>query len=509
MHSNGENTISLTHFQDRFSLLRQRAFSKALYLSLFALVMAAANIAAQAQSATIFGSLGNFDVVNNTGNDAHGFEIELEGLQAGDVYYTFSVQRYGSPTIIPYATGVRVRWTSQYDASAQQFLQTTVAHPANTPFTAGTCYQWIGAGYATSGCEHFGVSLRANAIRTTYRWLIADVQTPGLLTAVDPPVAIPAPVYVVVPPAQPAAPPELAAEFEAPEPPEAPERYGDAQWVKIFKTQLNREVSLDELVSTNAIVPQDLTQVETAWDLVQASPPSNGNQRRHRNQGGLDPTTRAVVRRYETYQYTGNYDPVTHQATCLDLTCSAPSASELGDFISAQMTAANVEVDSVIVTKSGSGSVSSTDKIISCGSKCAATYNAGTTVTLVANPGSLIFNGWTGACTGTQLTCVVNVSGQTNVGASFLPQFTLSVGRSNSGTVTATPAGNDRLLNCGGNCSAKFTSGTTVTLTATPPAGKTFINWTGSGAGPCNLSTSPTCSLVITKDTSVQANFSK
>lgn len=60
--------------------------------------------------------------------------------------------------------------------------------------------------------------------------------------------------------------------------------------------------------------------------------------------------------------------------------------------------------------------------------------------------------------------------------AIFIPQFTLSVGRSNPGTVTATPAGNDRVLNCGSYCSAKFTLGTTITLTATPPDGKTFAS---------------------------------
>ena len=64
--------------------------------------------------------------------------------------------------------------------------------------------------------------------------------------------------------------------------------------------------------------------------------------------------------------------------------------------------------------------------------------------------------------------------------------------------------GNDRAIDCGGNCSAKFTDGTAVTLTAVPPAGKTFVNWAGGCAG-----TDPTCTLTITKDTSVQAVFSK
>src|SRR4029077_10706464 len=79
------------------------------------LALLAAPLVARAQTATVYGSLGNFDVVNNTGQDAHGFEIELDGLQAADVAYTFSVQRYGVSTIAPPPTGVAVRWTSRYD----------------------------------------------------------------------------------------------------------------------------------------------------------------------------------------------------------------------------------------------------------------------------------------------------------------------------------------------------------------------------------------------------------
>ena len=40
----------------------------------------AAPSVARAQTATISSALSNFDVVNNTGREAHGFEAELEGL---------------------------------------------------------------------------------------------------------------------------------------------------------------------------------------------------------------------------------------------------------------------------------------------------------------------------------------------------------------------------------------------------------------------------------------------
>lgn len=470
----------------------------------FACMLGIGLSAAQAQTAAIYGSLGNFDVINHTGHDAHGFEIQFEGLHEADIYYTFSYQRYGSPVIVPYANGVYVRWSSAYNSTSQSFLQTTVPHATSSSF-GGTCYMGQ-PNYDASGCEHFGVSLRnaTTLIKTTYRWLIADPAAPSNLVTADPPAAIPGtPVYAVIAPARAGEAAALEAEIEAPEPPEAPELYGDAQWVKIFKTQLNREVTLDELITTNPVVPQTAAQVEVEWDILQAEPASNGNRRRHRNQGTLDPTTRAVVRRYETYQFTGAYDPVTHQAVCADLTCTAPAANEVGEFLGAQMAAANVEVNAVIVAKTGNGSVASADKLISCGNKCAATYNAGSIVTLTANPGNLAFTGWTGACTGNQLTCAVTVNGQTNVGATFVAVYNLSVSRNGKGSILSTPQG----INCGGGgggCSAKFAQGTAVTLTATPDPGFRFSNWTGACTG-----NATTCNVTMTKDTSVQAIFVK
>ncbi|MFN7931300.1 MAG: hypothetical protein U0Y68_25890 [Blastocatellia bacterium] len=115
------------------------------------------------------------------------------------------------------------------------------------------------------------------------------------------------------------APPVVVAEVNAPEPRETPETYGDAQWVKIYKTQLNRDATPDDLATISGVVPTDPSQIEEiAWDILQASPPSNsnGNQRRTRTQGSIAPDTRSIVRRVETYKYTGGYDAITHKS-CL------------------------------------------------------------------------------------------------------------------------------------------------------------------------------------------------
>ncbi len=39
--------------------------------------------------ASVIGSLGNFDVINDTGHIAHGFEIELEDLHSSDISDVF------------------------------------------------------------------------------------------------------------------------------------------------------------------------------------------------------------------------------------------------------------------------------------------------------------------------------------------------------------------------------------------------------------------------------------
>lgn len=494
---------------------------------LLALAALAAPLAAQAQTATIFATLGNFDVVNNTGQDAHGFEIDFDGMQPADFVYMYRYNRYGAPVVSASATGTILRWSD--------LAQTTVAHAPNTPVQS--CYQNVGGGptgvstpgYATAGCEHFGVVAQFSlhlAATAKMSWLVDDPANAGSLVPLDPPVAVAAPTYYITPPAVPANPPALVVVVEAPEPApaEAPELYGDAQWMKTFITQLPREVSLDELMTDNPIVPQAAAQIEVNWEVVQAEPANIHTQRSSKlHQSNLDPTTRSVVRRFELYDYTGTYDAVTNQALCADVTCTAPGAGELGDFISAQMTAANVQTDSVTVTKAGTGggNVDSADKLIACGNKCVVPYNAGTAVALTAkaNSGS-VFAGWTGACAGTAATCNVSANGHVDVGATFntaptgggggggggttTATFTLSVGRSNTGTVTATPNGVDRALSCGSACSAKFNSGTAVTLTATPPAGKQFGSWSGACSG-----TATTCSVTMSKDTSVQANFSK
>jgi GH25 family lysozyme M1 (1,4-beta-N-acetylmuramidase) len=75
---------------------------------------------------------------------------------------------------------------------------------------------------------------------------------------------------------------------------------------------------------------------------------------------------------------------------------------------------------SVDVKGTGGGTVTSFPAGIACGADCQSTFAAGSSVTLVADPDSAsAFNGWGGACAGTDPTCTVDVSGVTEVMASF------------------------------------------------------------------------------------------
>ncbi len=322
----------------------------------FALV--AAPFAADAASAIIYGSLGNFDIANDTGKVCHGFEVEMDGVAPAQVPYSFSANRYGTPAVTATATGVRVRWQSPFDALTQRWAERTLPH--TVPWFSGQCYQWVPATYQDGGCEHIGAGATANTAHVVSRWPCEDSASPGTLVPEDPPTAVPFANYYVEPPARPENPPVLVAEVDAPEPAEAPELYGDAQWMRVYKVELQRQLTLNESVADDPnVVPMDLAQLESDWQIVQDEPVSggNGNRRRHRNQGTIAPTTQAVVRRIELYRFTGIYDPVSHEALCADGLCDVPGPDERGDLISVQMTAANVQPDAVIVTRTGNGNV--------------------------------------------------------------------------------------------------------------------------------------------------------
>jgi len=336
-----------------------------------------------AHAVTYFGSLSNFDVVNNSTEPCNGFEIELDGLTSKEITYTFDYQSYGKPRLLDStdANGkpvVKVRYESKYDAVNHVFLNATPVAPVPTMTTAGHQCTSMPNAHNTSGCEHYGLGIIGNPTKTIYRWLVADPVTPGnLVYQLDPAtglpdtVSIPAPVFVVnaqpaqipQPPApvvgvQPVAPvavppqPVVQVEIDVPEAPEPPNyQYGEAMWVKVFTTESPNPRDLNDLVTDNAKVPNEPAEVEVEWQLLQKTIDpaklAGGRDKLEANLAGnpMADGNESVTRRYEFYEYAGAFDAENHEV--LPDNDSNPVPGDIGKYIGAQMVAMNVfDVDS-------------------------------------------------------------------------------------------------------------------------------------------------------------------
>lgn len=69
------------------------------------------------EASTAYGSLNNFDCVNDTEVETHGFEIELEDIHSTDITYTYDYNHYGIPKITednsdPAHPKVFIRWAA-------------------------------------------------------------------------------------------------------------------------------------------------------------------------------------------------------------------------------------------------------------------------------------------------------------------------------------------------------------------------------------------------------------
>jgi Divergent InlB B-repeat domain len=74
--------------------------------------------------------------------------------------------------------------------------------------------------------------------------------------------------------------------------------------------------------------------------------------------------------------------------------------------------------------------------------------------------------------------------------------YVLTVSSQGNGTVTSNPAG----INCGSNCIANFTSGTSVVLQAVAAQGYSFAGWSGDqdcNDGSVTMNTSKTCTATF------------
>jgi hypothetical protein len=307
-------------------------------------------LATGVQADTAYGSLGNFDTVNDTGGICYGFEIEVDDARSTDIGYTYNYNHYGTPKISEDTNRNPGHYTTLITYKAVNPAGTTTGF---TNFAPSGTISPTGGHQCTNpsvnlGCEHFGASIYSTTYTAVkYRWLddkgndcngansIVHVSTP--VYNYKPPVFAP-PVLNQPPVIQ--VPAQVVAVIPAPVVPNmvAPiKEFGDPSWVKVITTSTHKAnvLALEDLVGDedanhvalwrNGIPFNKNTDIETEWYLLQTE---NGtkNPARAELSGGADKIgdgSQVVTRRYEFYAYgagngtsDGSIDDESGEAMC-------------------------------------------------------------------------------------------------------------------------------------------------------------------------------------------------
>lgn len=331
-------------------------------------------VAGRAWAANVIGPLANFDVVNDTGQPAYGFEIEIDdpsfdhtkltSIFGYDRVFSFispdpgAVVRFGKPVItdLP-GVGVKITFGGTIGS---------VSTPSGTFNTPGeSCWPGANPNWKNDPCDHYGVSTLGQPASTSYRWLVES--SPGSGTLVGKQVGIPSVAFVYTPPVpnpDPVLPPlapaavniQVHAVAPNPEQPENVALWGEAFWVKTLSTKVPHDIDLADLLRGDP--DQEAAEVETEWSLFQ-NPPA----------GHVDPDPKelmekdlelgdgdhSVIRRYEFYKYTGALNPEDGEAICdgpdvpghrCDTPFGDPGSGidDLGNYVGEQMAGVNFDV---------------------------------------------------------------------------------------------------------------------------------------------------------------------
>ncbi len=295
-----------------------------------------ATMAIPVEASGIFGTLSNFDTYNTTPEPAEGFEIELEGIHSSDIFRTFpahfeveDIAEYSDST----GFGVRIKYLDYFFRDSSGVDHFSVNPNTNPQSTNGHL------AVNMVDVEHFGFSLRGGQPAATRTYWLDKLPDGSYSRLNSSPLPIPVPTWSYSPPAVPGGAAMVRAEIEVPEPAEVVVQRPDSIWVKTFKTELEREVDLDELMSGPGIVPQDAGEVEVEWELLEGG-------KMKAKEVALGENGEAVIRRYEYFEYTGPYD-VEHEPTTPfleDDTLDPVALGHVGNFFAANMVAVNIIV---------------------------------------------------------------------------------------------------------------------------------------------------------------------
>ena len=495
-----------------------------------------------AQASQAYGSINNFDTVNDTGHVCHGFEIEIEDCRSTDITYTYNYNHYGVPRFEqddtdPAHPKCRIRWESKKNADGSWAAFTNIPS-APIPATNGHMFTNPSVNF---GGEHFGVGFRLAVGIIRYNWLI-DNGSGALVHGGA--VQVATPVFTYYPPVV-----GVAAQVQAvivpPEPPVPPvKEFGKAVWVKEIKTTThnNKEIKLRELVSDD---PEDVDdknwangepdEVEVEWRILQkktSAADGGPNGELAAAPEDLPNGDEVVTRRYEFYKYIGPLDAESGEAMAdvvdpdglhgegmrtynhhlaggewVTVTEDMSTFEVVGDFTGSQMSAVDVEapvglIDHVGEAKMNTAFADRTVVVEGAVPLLSITQDG-------ALPAGMDFDLDTGVLSGTP-----TMSGEFNFqitasdGASpdVSKNYTLVVAPANA------PAPPSSLLD---TIASPLGSGTTTgdgayaieanaTVTAVAAAGFAFANWTDNGTV---VSTYSSHTLVMNVNHSLVANF--
>ncbi len=271
-----------------------------------------------AGASTAYGDLNNFDTVNDTGQECHGFEIEIEDIHSTDITYTYDWNHYGPPKIRedntdPAHPRVVIRYESARNPDGTWATYTAIPSAPITPTDGHSCTNPS----VNQGCEHFGVGYYGTPTAIRYNWL---VDNGGVLVHHTSPVMVATPSWTYQAPAggQPAV---VVAVIPAPVVPiPVAKQFGEPSFVKVIKTTTHNanDVALRDLVSddTDADGKQDWqnaepAEVETEFRLLQTNTAGNAAKEELEGLGDdMGDGAETVTRRYEFYKYAAaaNYD---------------------------------------------------------------------------------------------------------------------------------------------------------------------------------------------------------
>ena len=485
--------------------------------------------ASQVRASIAYGTINNFDCVNDTGVECYGFEIEIEDIHSQDVTYTFDWNHYGTPTITednsnPLHPKVIIRYASAKDTNGAWAAYTAIP---SGPIAPTDGHQFTNPSINFGG-EHFGVGYRGAPTNIIYHWLVDN----GGALVRGPAVMVSTPTFSYFPPAA-GAPAQVQAVIQPPPAPPVLE-FGPASWVKEIRTTThnNNEVKLRDLVADDPDDELDRNwrngepdEVEVEWQLMQTEfnrPNGGANGELQGAPEDLPGGDEVVTRRWEFFKYLGPLDEETGEAmadrvgpdrihgigikTINGVEVDLSTVVVVGDYIGSQMSAVDVDAPVGLTEHVQDGVLNDlypTRTIVIAGSLPFVATNWGTL------PIGMSFDRISGELSGVPMeegAFSFTIEAVAGTNPPVQRTYTLTIAawdaalppRSTVDTV-ASP------LN-GGSTSGDgtYTNGTTATVEAIPAAGFIFANWIENGK---IVSRSPSYTFTNIVNSSLVANF--